>query len=81
MFRNGITKNTRSSSKGTMNDGTPLSSSDSEMTSKVKKNRRATFEEKLIYVFILLKSTMMHFLRIGQNDLLCDKAIKVHAQF
>ena len=38
-FRDGISKNTRSSYKGTMNDGTPLSSSDSEMASKVKKNR------------------------------------------
>ena len=29
-----------------MNYGTPLSSSDSEMESKVKKNRRATFDKK-----------------------------------
>ena len=29
-----------------MNDGTPLSPSDSEMVSKVKKNRRSTFEKK-----------------------------------
>ena len=28
-----------------MNNGTPLSSSDSEMSSKVNKNRRATFEK------------------------------------
>ena len=28
-----------------MNDGTPLSSSDSEMASKVKKNRHFTFEK------------------------------------
>ena len=37
MFRNDISKNSRSSYKGTMNNGTPLLSSDSEMTSKVKK--------------------------------------------
>ena len=36
MFRNGISKNTRSSYKGTINDETPLSSSDSEMASKIK---------------------------------------------
>ena len=29
-----------------MNDGTPLSSSNSEMASKAKKNRRDTFENK-----------------------------------
>ena len=44
MFLNGISKNTRSSYKGTINDGTPFSSSDSEMASKVKKNRRSMFE-------------------------------------
>ena len=38
-------KKTRSSYKFTMNNGTPLSSSDSEMASKVKKNRRSTFEK------------------------------------
>ena len=37
MFQNGIPKNTRSSYKGTMKDGTPSSSSDSEMASKIKK--------------------------------------------
>ena len=31
-----------------MNDATPLLSSDSEIASKVKKNRRATFETDLI---------------------------------
>ena len=30
-----------------MNDGTPLSSSDSEMASKVKKNFRSTFEKEI----------------------------------
>ena len=29
-----------------MNDGTRMLSSDSEMASKVKKNRRSTFEKK-----------------------------------
>ena len=37
-------KNTRSYYKGMMNNGTPLLSSDSEMESKVNKNRRSMFE-------------------------------------
>ena len=37
MFRNNIYKKTISSYKGTMNNGTPLSSSDSEMASKTRK--------------------------------------------
>ena len=37
MFQNGIPKNTRPPYKGTMNNGNPLSSSDSEMASIVKK--------------------------------------------
>ena len=45
MFQNGISKKTRSSYKGTMNDGTPLTSSGSEMASKEGKNRRSTFEK------------------------------------
>ena len=45
MFRNGIPKKTRSSYKGAIDDGTPLSSSDSEMESTVKKNRRSTLEK------------------------------------
>ena len=44
MFWNGIWKKTRSSYKGMMNDGTRLSSSDSEKASK-KKNWRYTFEK------------------------------------
>ena len=50
-----------------MDDGTSLSSSDSEMASKVKKNGRDTFGKKIICVFILLKSMMVHCLRIGQK--------------
>ena len=46
MFRNGISKKTISSYKGTMNDGTPLPSSDSEMTSNKNKNRLATFKKE-----------------------------------
>ena len=49
-FRNGISKSTRSSYKGKMNDGTPSSSSDSEMASKIKKhfvkNCHAMFDKK-----------------------------------
>ena len=36
----------RSSYKGTIDDKTPSSFSDSEMTSKEKINRRSTFEKK-----------------------------------
>ena len=46
MFQNDISKNTISSYKGTMDYGTPLSSSYSEMASKIKKNRRSTFGRK-----------------------------------
>ena len=53
MFRNGISKNTRSSYKGTIKYGTPLSSSDSEMASKVKKNLRSLFEKKKIHCYYL----------------------------
>ena len=51
MFRNGLSKNTRSSYKGTIKNGTPLSSSDSEMASKIQKtfvkNCRVTFDKTI----------------------------------
>ena len=47
MFLNGISKNTRSSYKGTMNDGTPSLSSRSKMASKKNKNRCSTFKIKI----------------------------------
>ena len=50
VFRNGISKKTRSSYKVTMNDGTPLLYSDSEIESKINKsvvkNCHATFDKK-----------------------------------
>ena len=46
IFRNGISKKTRSSYKVTINNGTPLSSSDYEMASKKTKNCCATFGKK-----------------------------------
>ena len=69
MFRNGISKNTRSYYKGAMNDGIPLSSFDCEMASKVKKNWRSTFGKTLRWMVILLNNRMMKCLRIGQKDL------------
>ena len=54
MFRNGISKKTRSSYKGTIKDGNPLSYYDPEMASKAKKNCCATFEKERISVVILL---------------------------
>ena len=51
MFRNGIYKNTISYYKWTINNGTPLPSSNSEMASKIKKsfvkNCHATFDKKM----------------------------------
>ena len=47
MFRNGISKKTRSSYIGMMEDGIPSSFSDYSMTSKEKKNCRATFKIKM----------------------------------
>ena len=58
MFRNGISKNKISSYKGTMNNGTPLSSSDYEMASKIKKhfdeNCHATFDKRKRSIVYLL---------------------------
>ena len=67
MFQNGITKKTRYSYKGTMDDGTPPSYSDSKMASEEKKNCLSTFGKKLKYIVILLKIRMMHCLRIGKK--------------
>ena len=51
MFRNGTPKQIRSSYKCTMNYGTPSSSSNSEMASKIKKSFvkkcHATFDKKI----------------------------------
>ena len=59
MFRNGIYKKKRSSYKGTMNNGTPLSSFDSEMTSKIQKrfvkNCHANFDKKMKFNCLSLK--------------------------
>ena len=69
MFRNGISKKTRLYYKVKTNYGTHLSSSDSEMASKVKKNLRSAFEIKRICIVILLKLMMMHCLGIGKKYL------------
>ena len=65
MFRNGISKNTRPSYKGTMNNGTPSSSSDSEMASKIKKRfvkkLHATFDKKINF--------NCHALKLDDDDL------------
>ena len=60
MFRNGISKNTRSSVIGMIDDGIPSSSSDSAMTSKENKNRRATSKIQMKIYFYLLKQRMMY---------------------
>ena len=58
MFQDGISKNTRSSYKGMMDDETPSSSSDSEMSSKEKKNRRSAFKIEI----------KMHCLSLKKQD-------------
>ena len=47
MFRNGISKKTRSYYIGMMENGIPSLSSDSAMTSREKKNFRATFKTQI----------------------------------
>ena len=58
MCRNDILKNTRSSFKSTTNNGTPFSSSDTEIASKIKKlfmkNCHATFDKKIKMNFLSL---------------------------
>ena len=54
-FQNGIPKNMILSYKDTMDYGTPVSSSDSEMASKENKNRRSMFEKKMNMHFYSLK--------------------------
>ena len=67
MFRNGILKKTSSSYKDTMENGTPPSSSDSEMASKEKKNLRSKFKEQ----------TKMHcYYPINQDDALFNNRYK-----
>ena len=61
-------KKTISSYKGTMNNRTHFSSSDSEIASKVKKNRRYTFENKIKCVVI-----------ITQDDALLNNRPKIPA--
>ena len=52
-----------------MEDGITLSSSDSEMTSKKKKNFLATFKIQMKNTFYILKQGMMQCLRLGQKEL------------
>ena len=80
MFRNGITKVTRSSFIGMMDNGIPLPSSDYEMTYKEKKNCHATIKIQMKIHFYLLKQRTIPYLRIGQKICLCTMAIKGHAQ-
>ena len=56
MFRNGIPKNTRSYVIGKVGNGIYFSSSDSAMTSKENKNRRATFKIKIKIHCLSLKA-------------------------
>ena len=73
IFRNGLSKKTKSSYKGTMNYGTTLSSSDSEMAYKIKKhfvkNFHVTFDKKISSIVYIFKYILMTCLIIGQKDL------------
>ena len=51
-----VSKNTRLSYIGMMDNGIPLLSSDSAMTSKENKNRRATFKIKIKIHCLSLKA-------------------------
>ena len=62
-------KKTRSSYKGTIKYGTPLSYYDYEMASKERKNRCSTFERNEYELLFFLKLRTMHCLIIGQKDL------------
>ena len=68
-FKTASKKKARSSYKRMINNVTSLSSSDYEMASKEKKNRRSTFRKKRICIVTILKPRMMHCLRIGQKYL------------
>ena len=63
-----VSKTTRSSVTCKMDNGIGLSSSDFALTSKKKKNFRATLKIQMRF-FYLLKHRMMHSLRLVQNDL------------
>ena len=72
-----------------MNNRTPSSSSDSEISSKIKmsfkrsfvKNCHATFDKKMRFNFHALKLDDDDLFKIGQNTYLCHKIILDHAQF
>ena len=57
-------KKTRSYITGKTDDGIPSPSSDSAMTSKIKKNRRAIFKIQMKNIVYFLNQRMMHFLKI-----------------
>ena len=62
-------KKMRSSVTGNMDNIILLSSSDSVMKSKKKKNFRATFKIQIKNIVYLLKQRSMHCLRLGQKYL------------
>ena len=60
-------KRTRSFVTGKMDDGIPLSFSDSEMT--FKKNHVPHLKPKWKNIFYLFNQRMIHYLRLGQKYL------------
>ena len=69
MFLNSISKNTRSSVTGKIDNRIPPSSSDSVITSKKKKISVPHLKSKQKNIFYLLKQRMMQCLRLCQKDL------------
>ena len=63
-----------------MDNGTPLSSPNSAMSSEEKKNPRSTFKIKIKMHSLFIKNRMIYCLRVGLKIYLCTKAIKYHDQ-
>ena len=76
-----VYKKTRSYYIGMMNDGIPSSSSDSEITSKENKNRRATFKIQMkIHCLSLKSEDDALFKDRFKKTCLCTKFMKGHAK-
>ena len=63
-----------------MDDVTPLPSSDSEMTSKEKKNCRARFKIQMKIHFLSIKAEDDALFKNRLRICPCNNSIKVHAQ-
>ena len=80
MYQNGIPENKRLSVTGNMYDGIPLSSSDTAMISKRKKNCRDTFIIQTKKKLLSIKAEDNALFKNRQKTCLCTEAINVHSQ-